>query len=120
MSYEGYNQNLCSEGHYWTSDAYEFKDDVICLYCEKVSKPVWSNSVDDTNGESVGHIDMNQFLLHKEVKQRCNLGCMHIVKHAIYRIPTKEETKGLRTFTDPCSGEIFPETEYNKHYGIEE
>ncbi len=54
MSYEGYEQKLCKNGHYWTVDAFEnycgFDNDGFsnCPCCKE--KEVWSNSVDTTNG----------------------------------------------------------------------
>jgi len=119
MSYEGYNQYLCSEGHYWTEDCYKYDDDIYCIVCYRVeAKPVWSNSVDQTNSEDFGYIDMSQFLIEKEEFEVCNLGHCHLVKVARYRIPTSEETKSSRTFIDCCSGEIFPLSKYDEHFGI--
>lgn len=49
MSYEGYDQFLCEEGHYWTKDVW-ISDPVqeLCPTCGKL--PVWWNPVDLTNG----------------------------------------------------------------------
>lgn len=52
MSYEGYIQYWCAEGHYWESDCYVADDN--CPHCRKLS--VFDNSVDETNGESWGYI----------------------------------------------------------------
>lgn len=48
MSYEGYNEWLCRNGHYNTSDAYQ-DDPKCCRHCKEPL--VWSHSVDCTNGE---------------------------------------------------------------------
>ena len=46
MSYEGYVQYICEDGHYTVTDAYEvFYDNCNCGKCMK-----WHCSVDVTNG----------------------------------------------------------------------
>lgn len=46
MSYEGYTQRLCANGHLWAEGCY---DDVLeCPSCGEQS--VWSHTVDCTNG----------------------------------------------------------------------
>jgi len=53
MSWEGYYQLICKNGHYWTDDASYMDDqDCICPICK--SKPVWHNTVDITNGSFEG------------------------------------------------------------------
>jgi hypothetical protein len=50
MSYEGYEQYLCQDGHYWEQDAY-YENDTSCpiMGC---GKPVaWCNAVDTTNDD---------------------------------------------------------------------
>lgn len=45
MSYEGYSEHLCGEGHYTATGAYYFEEGCPC------GKPfVFSHSVDQTNG----------------------------------------------------------------------
>lgn len=50
MSFEGYYQRLCKEGHYWCVDTcgYDIEEDELCLKCG--TKYVWENLVDVTNG----------------------------------------------------------------------
>jgi hypothetical protein len=52
MSYEGYVQYLCKNGHYWTVDAYDDYEstcpDCCCPDCRE--RPYWENCVDETNG----------------------------------------------------------------------
>lgn len=50
MSFEGYIQKLCKNGHYWTADASIYSDDEdnICDVCGE--KACWENLVDLTNG----------------------------------------------------------------------
>lgn len=89
MSYEGYYQYICPNGHYWAEDVYgpNFKR---CLTCGELR--VWSNSVDTTNGswEEDGPFDDEHRIdghvvleLIGESKCEC---CGH-VKEQIYKIP---------------------------------
>lgn len=54
MSYEGYTEYLCAEGHRWQIDAMEeaMQEDCglgpLCPRCRKPS--IWSHCVDETNG----------------------------------------------------------------------
>jgi len=50
MSYEGYEQKLCSEGHLCVHDCYDTVS--VCPRCGK--EFVWHHSVDITNGEMPG------------------------------------------------------------------
>ena len=48
MSYEGYSQFLCKNGHQWTEDCMAAGDESKCPTCSE--KSVWENMVDITNG----------------------------------------------------------------------
>ena len=100
MSYEGYEQLLCANGHYFTCDAYANvsydengpkESAIACPYCKAMS--VWSNSVDQTNDPNQGFIDMKQFLL-KDAEMKICHECNHSaqIAPAVYRIPTQKET----------------------------
>lgn len=103
MSYEGYEQHICKNGHrfdissqfdYWESPSVP-----SCYHCYKNS--VWCNSVDDTNGENTGKIlDFSSFLIDAEIVETCNLGHRHLTRPATYRIPSEEETSALRMYWD--------------------
>jgi hypothetical protein len=108
MSYEGHVQALCESGHlnvydcrYW----YANEKEMIELSCQCGSKIVWENNVDDTNCESYGEIDMEQFLITPQVNQECPT-CHHlsIVSQAVYRIPTEEERQNARCWRPEYSG----------------
>ena len=49
MSYEGYERGLCENGHLLTADCYIGLPDK----CECGKPIVWSEGVDETNGEGV-------------------------------------------------------------------
>lgn len=95
MSYEGYVQCLCKNGHYW-DDPGEYSETSECPICKSTAK--WWNSVDETNCDSYGFIDMSVFLIKKADEQVCNLGHTHYIDHDTYRIPTFEETKKARCY----------------------
>jgi hypothetical protein len=65
MSYEGYSQCICSNGHYFEHDAY---CDGFCPYCGLGSS--WDNSVDQTNGEAYGEIPLNLLKNKFLIKER--------------------------------------------------
>ena len=96
MSYEGYTQHLCPSGHYFCLP--EDYRDTVCPTCN--ASPTWSNAVDDTNCEGVGYIDMESLLVSPAEIKTCDLGHEHIVKEAIYRIPSEEERHSLQTYLD--------------------
>jgi hypothetical protein len=94
MSWEGFAQVICQNGHYCRVDA----DCDECPICH--AELAWINIVDDTNCESAGEIPQDlldkHFLVTPAKIEICNLGHPHIIEHAIYRIPTKEESDPLQ------------------------
>lgn len=100
MSYEGYEQWICENGHYQTgSDRYHLTVEPKCHFCSAAI--VWGNPIDDTNCDSYGEIPMellNKFRVSEEVVETCNMGHPHIVKHAVYRIPSDKETEEMRHY----------------------
>jgi len=87
MSFEGFNQFLCRNGHYDSCDIYE-EEKSIC----KCGEPfVWTNLVDLTNGsyyeeERVdGYVQLETITLAKH--DTCNLGHKHEIVEATYKIP---------------------------------
>lgn len=79
MSYEGYSQLICKNGHYWSLDCYSVMDINLCPKCNMPS--VWENSVDETNCESVGYFPV------KPIRQDKCEHCGSILE-IIYEIPT--------------------------------
>ena len=52
MSYEGYDRFLCSNGHLWELDAHVIMYDEELQKCPTCKeKEVWSEMIDETNGE---------------------------------------------------------------------
>jgi endogenous inhibitor of DNA gyrase (YacG/DUF329 family) len=93
MSFEGYYQALCENGHLSIYDAYELIERK-CPYCNKST--VWTNLIDETNG-----CDYTDCELPEKEKQICRLhGCgwveLEIVEEAkIETCPTCGHTKTL-------------------------
>ena len=98
MSFEGFYQCFCKNGHLIQFDVYD-DDSSQCPVCgtEFAVKIL----VDDTNGERNGIIsktELEKLVISPEVKQLCNLGHWHVVNPTVYRIPSPEELESLRTF----------------------
>jgi hypothetical protein len=68
MSYEGFEQVLCSNGHYYIFDCYDFweAENWHCPTCG--AKATWSNMVDTTNG-SYETDEEGRILYNKEGKE---------------------------------------------------
>ena len=101
MSYEGYSQFICRNGHQYVSDVYD--GDRECDYCQ--TPPVWCYSVDQTNGCECDYIKeqnikvdrpdglCNAHAIKLEVLvaaefETCN-HCNHskLIKEATYKVP---------------------------------
>lgn len=98
MSYEGYTQNLCANGHYYVSGEGIYNDVGPCQ-CGALA--AFTNHVDDTNCDEYGIIPTTVFttlLLEEEKVETCNLGHVHVVAEAVYRIPSEEEAKAMRHY----------------------
>lgn len=78
MSFEGYYQKMCKNGHAWETDVYV--DDDACSECGLAS--VWSHMVDETNGEG------RPIKLRKKSIKKCKT-CGHI-QEIKYYIPGSE------------------------------
>jgi hypothetical protein len=91
MSFEGYVEYLCEDGHYNRLDASYLWDmhTPTCTYC---ARPVaWSRVVDETNGIDFDDPSTLPYaaleVLTPERTERCSLGHMHVTAPARYRIP---------------------------------
>ena len=96
MSYEGYRENLCANGHRWSVDCDD--DDGVCKFCHGV--PVWSIAVDETN-DCQGYIsDEGWARLDTGVVDTfpASFDCKSVMCTKVYRIPSPEETESLRQY----------------------
>ena len=99
MSWEGFSQNICKNGHFFNGDARFNMEPIVCDICN--SNIAFQNIVDDTNGDQIGVITeemLFKLLVSPAKREICNLGHEHIVKPAIFRIPSKEEVNSLRSY----------------------
>ena len=93
MSFEGYDQCICKNGHHFTKDVYcGYIADFECPICKE--KVAWWNIVDVTNGsfenmERIdGYIDLKIKTKAKTCKcDKCNN--IHVIEDATYQIPKK-------------------------------
>lgn len=91
MSYEGYSQFMCKNGHSWSVDCYiadEMKECPICF-----SPAIWENMVDTTNGSFDD--EGNQIDGYVELEVESQKICEHCgtILETIYKIP---EGKGRK------------------------
>ena len=88
MSWEGYYQLICKNGHYWTEDAgWKDYEDCICPMCK--SKPTWHNTVDITNGSFEGKRRIDGYKHLKPYKTTQCPTCKTTLE-ALYKIPRKK------------------------------
>jgi len=111
MSYEGYVQRICENGHRYDTDAMSdtHMGDGLCPFCGAAS--AFENHVDETNCDSIGFVtieDWERFIIEPEETQTCDLGHIHITKDAVYRVPTTEELAPLRRYYDPQTKGYLP------------
>lgn len=93
MSFEGFYQMLCENGHSMHEDVYGFDEpeNKLCSICGK--KVAWWNLVDTTNGswdDDGKRIDGYVKLKQDEPEKTCtcpNCGNNHVVKQQTYKIP---------------------------------
>lgn len=103
MSYEGYVQNICANGHYFTSN---WAIEPVCPHCSAAS--AWENHVDETNCDGYGYIPPEEFkkiLIQDNQGETCNLGHYHVTCVATHRIPKEGELVRTYRTTD---GKLVP------------
>ena len=86
MSFEGYIQRLCKNGHLQEIDVYDFESkDENCDECS--SEWVWQNIVDRTNVETVGHVELeiDQPDKYETICEHC--GSQKLVAEKTYKVP---------------------------------
>lgn len=98
MSWEGYSQNFCQNGHFFHGSA---EYGVVPDACSCGASISLQNIVDDTNFENHGVIPpevLQTLLINAEETATCNMGHVHVTKMAVFRIPSKEELPSLRYY----------------------
>lgn len=100
MSWEGYSQCICANGHYFQGGGkvHAEPEEFLCPDCNAAA--AWMNMVDETNGDAFGeipdHILRDQFMIDPGNSK----------SETRYRIPTKKETDPLRHFR-PWDGKVL-------------
>jgi hypothetical protein len=84
MSFEGYYQKLCTNGHLVECDVYSFDED-NCQVCK--AEWVWENVVDCTNESGVGRVEL-EIATPAKYKTTCEAcGAQQLVAEETYKIP---------------------------------
>lgn len=115
MSYEGYAQHICENGHRYDRDVYDHEE--TCLHCG--AKSVFYNGVDETNCDQYGMIPSDQwekFKITEEKTETCNLGHVHVTALPTYRVPTNDEQIGLRAYWSDTEHKYIPLEEWSPFY----
>jgi hypothetical protein len=88
MSFEGYIQRLCKNGHLEEIDVYDFESkNEMCDECGE--DWIWQNTVDETNGGDVGRVELEIDQPYKyETTCEC-CGSQRLVAEETYKIPTE-------------------------------
>lgn len=103
MSYEGYVQYLCRNGHYFHL-GYDYGEgpEPTCPHCK--APVAMENSVDTTNCDDYGIItpEVLESLVVTKAKVEVCPTCKHEkqIEPEVHRIPTEEERKKLRSYWD--------------------
>lgn len=97
MSYEGYLEKLCSNGHYWSCDPpYPAEGADCCRKCGENSVFTWevdqTNGIEwDENGVVIPHTTGFPFEIAgwEDVWCEDHYGNKYAVKHLLYKIPVE-------------------------------
>ncbi len=99
MSFEGYEQLICKNGHYRIFDVY-----FVSETCDCGAPWAMINIVDETNGTSDGIIPrdtLDSWIIKPAIEKTCpHCGHTKQVSEAIYRIPSEEERQSSRVYVD--------------------
>lgn len=102
MSYEGYVQVLCEDGHL-NEHPYDYSGDgtdggygknFLCSTDGCMRAQVFWNHVNETNGPDdsekycPGHMEFE--IVKERVFEKCNLGHMHLISEDTYKIPDEQ------------------------------
>ena len=91
MSYEGFSQVLCSNGHLRVFDCWNDNGSLDELgKCDCGASFVYRNMVDETNGiiEDEPKTMSREFEIQTpEELLNCNLGHTHVIREVTYKIP---------------------------------
>ena len=95
MSYKGYTQVLCANGHLRQFDAFDDGwssyeswggEPKLAEHCSCGAAFVWHYEVDETNCEG----EPAELIINQPAESLlCDLGHQHVIKEVTYRIPTK-------------------------------
>lgn len=90
MSFEGYFQRLCKNGHNCNCDGYCASDDDRCDFCD--AEIAWENLIDQTNDDGQKDVVELEVDVPAEICE-CSCGHRHQIKPARHKIPEKGEVR---------------------------
>ena len=90
MSYEGYSQFLCKNGHAWTADCMRTDMETKCPACGEFK--VWENIVNVTNGSFEGNERIDGYVELEILEEKVCSEC-HRPTETRYKIPTPNLNK---------------------------
>ncbi len=117
MSYEGREQHICANGHLFEMNcqySYDDEHETPCPYCK--AKSMWTNHIDDTNGEAYGEILQSEFdriLIKPAVYKACNMGHEHLISEATYSIPIDNQL--VRSYYNLSEKQFH---DVSRYYGV--
>jgi len=110
MSFEGYFQCFCEDGHYYTVPCSYGEEDYTCPFCKKPAKLV--HTVDDTNCDSYGILpdkEVDKLRIVGAVYECCpTCGHAKIISQPRYRIPDEAELRTMEHYYDQEDGRYMP------------
>lgn len=89
MSFEGYYQKLCKNGHQWIEDCYIEHESHLCPECGE--ETIWHNLVDQTNGSYDNNNNRIDGYIELEIDERTNCPCCGNILETIYKVPGGEK-----------------------------
>lgn len=104
MSFEGYYQVICMNGHYYNVPVnYSWDEDKTCDDCK--AEAAWSSLVDDTNCDAYGlmpDFELAKLKVADAVVYQCQdpkCGHSKLVEPTRYRVPTEDEGKLITNYS---------------------
>ena len=100
MSFEGYYQILCKNGHLYIQDVYEYEQDDEPWKCPDCGEgKAWIHTVDQTNGSDPQTGEGMPFKLKvktpQQVKVCTKCSAATVLRSTTYEIPEEEEANAL-------------------------
>jgi len=121
MSYEGFSQVLCEKGHYHTINCYNTPHDWDEWKCDCGAKKAHENMVNETNGESVGYIEMERIVHQKCDKCNSTLEQKYKVPDNYEKILKKRAVERWQGYIDETRKDlVYQVKQFFSNYDLDE